>query len=68
MTLDLRGAANARAVFAEARRSRADSEKTNEQGAKSTRPESSEDENEATEAILSGKKRRRDELQAMDGW
>jgi hypothetical protein len=53
-----KGIENSRAVFAKARRVLADgrSEKTNEQGAKSTNPEPADDDNEATEASLSVKK------------
>jgi hypothetical protein len=46
----------ARAVSAKARRMLADSDNTNEQGAKSSNPESDEDENETTKPNLSGKK------------
>jgi hypothetical protein len=51
-----KGIEDARAVFAKARRVLADPEKVNEQGTKSTNPETGEDENEATEADSSGKK------------
>jgi hypothetical protein len=51
-----KGIEDARAVFAKARRVLADPENMNEQGAKSTNPETGEDENEATEADSSGKK------------
>jgi hypothetical protein len=44
------------AVFTKASREVADSETTNEKGAKSTKPKTGQDENEAKEAILSGKK------------
>jgi hypothetical protein len=54
-------------VFAKARRVLADQKKTNEQGAKSTNPESGEDENETAEADVSGIEGRRDDLQAMNG-
>jgi hypothetical protein len=49
-----RGIEIAQSVFVKARRLLADPENTNQQGAKSTNPETGEDENEVTD--LSGKK------------
>jgi hypothetical protein len=58
------GIEDAGAVFAMARRVLLDPENTNEEGTKSTNPETGHNNIEATEVSLSGKKE--DELEVMD--